>query len=43
MYFERYGKMFMADKPLLEDREFFEQVLAAEKLDVRKRMWAYAV
>jgi predicted unusual protein kinase regulating ubiquinone biosynthesis (AarF/ABC1/UbiB family) len=28
MYFERYGKMFLSDVPLLHDREFFEQLLA---------------
>ena len=27
MYFERYGKMFLADKPLLEDRAFFEALV----------------
>jgi hypothetical protein len=29
MYFERYGKMFLADVPLLHDREFFESLLAS--------------
>jgi predicted unusual protein kinase regulating ubiquinone biosynthesis (AarF/ABC1/UbiB family) len=28
MYFERYGKMFLADVPILNDRAFFEQLLA---------------
>jgi aarF domain-containing kinase len=28
MYFERYGKMFLADVPLLADREFFTSLLA---------------
>jgi aarF domain-containing kinase len=28
MYFERYGKMFLADTSLFEDREFFERLLA---------------
>jgi aarF domain-containing kinase len=28
MYFERYGKMFLADVPLLNDRTFFESLLA---------------
>ncbi|MCL4446592.1 MAG: AarF/UbiB family protein [Actinobacteria bacterium] len=27
MYFERYGKMFLADVPILNDREFFEQLM----------------
>jgi predicted unusual protein kinase regulating ubiquinone biosynthesis (AarF/ABC1/UbiB family) len=27
MYFERYGKMFLADVPILNDRDFFEQLL----------------
>jgi predicted unusual protein kinase regulating ubiquinone biosynthesis (AarF/ABC1/UbiB family) len=27
LYFERYGKLFMADTPLLSDREFFERLL----------------
>ncbi|MDA8368118.1 MAG: hypothetical protein M0Z62_14365, partial [Actinomycetota bacterium] len=29
MYFERYGKMFLADVPLLHDREFFESLVAS--------------
>jgi predicted unusual protein kinase regulating ubiquinone biosynthesis (AarF/ABC1/UbiB family) len=29
MYFERYGKMFMADTPILADRSFFESLVAA--------------
>lgn len=32
MYFERYGKMFLDDVALLEDREFFTQLLAEEPL-----------
>ena len=28
MYFERYGKMFLSDVPILNDREFFAQLLA---------------
>ncbi len=28
MYFERYGKLFLADTPLLHDRAFFEKLLA---------------
>lgn len=28
MYFERYGRLFLADVPILADREFFAQVLA---------------
>ncbi len=28
MYFERYGKMFLSDVPLMNDREFFVQLLA---------------
>jgi predicted unusual protein kinase regulating ubiquinone biosynthesis (AarF/ABC1/UbiB family) len=28
MYFERYGKMFMADTPILSDRSFFESLVA---------------
>jgi aarF domain-containing kinase len=27
MYFERYGRLFLADVPLLRDREFFTQLL----------------
>jgi ubiquinone biosynthesis protein len=27
MYFERYGKMFLSDVPILNDREFFAQLL----------------
>ena len=29
LYFERYGKLYLSDVPLLDDRAFFEQVLAA--------------
>ncbi len=29
MYFERYGKMFLADVPIMHDREFFTQLLAS--------------
>jgi aarF domain-containing kinase len=28
MYFERYGKMFMSDTPILSDRSFFESLVA---------------
>ncbi len=28
MYFERYGKLFLADVPILNDRAFFEELLA---------------
>jgi len=28
MYFERYGKMYLTDVSLFEDREFFEALLA---------------
>jgi predicted unusual protein kinase regulating ubiquinone biosynthesis (AarF/ABC1/UbiB family) len=28
MYFERYGKMFLADVPLMQDREFLRSLLA---------------
>ena len=28
MYFERYGKLFMADVPLMKDRDFFVELLA---------------
>jgi predicted unusual protein kinase regulating ubiquinone biosynthesis (AarF/ABC1/UbiB family) len=28
MYFERYGKMFMADTPILSDRAFFESLVS---------------
>ena len=28
MYFERYGKMFMSDTPILSDRPFFESLVA---------------
>ena len=27
MYFERYGKMFMKDTPILSDRAFFESLV----------------
>ena len=30
MYFERYGKMYMSDVSLFEDREFFTAALAAD-------------
>lgn len=29
LYFERYGKLFLADRSIFEDREFFEALLAA--------------
>jgi predicted unusual protein kinase regulating ubiquinone biosynthesis (AarF/ABC1/UbiB family) len=32
LYFERYGKMFLADTSLLADRAFFERLLAAGPL-----------
>jgi hypothetical protein len=32
LYFERYGKMFLGDTSLLEDRAFFERVLGAGPL-----------
>ena len=28
MYFERYGKMYMADVALFDDEEFFREALA---------------
>ena len=28
MYFERYGKMFLSDVPILHDRQFFSDLLA---------------
>jgi hypothetical protein len=28
MYFERYGKLFMADTPLLSDKDFLTSLLA---------------
>jgi len=31
MYFERYGKLFMADSSLLADREFMAEVLGGER------------
>ena len=31
MYFERYGKMFLSDVPILNDREFFEELMAGRK------------
>lgn len=27
MYFERYGKMFMSDMPIMSDRAFFEALV----------------
>jgi hypothetical protein len=27
MYFERYGKMFMSDMPIMSDRAFFESLV----------------
>jgi len=30
MYFERYGKLFMSDTPLLSDREFFTALLGSD-------------
>ncbi len=35
MYFERYGKMFLADVPLLHDRAFFESLLASAPTPTR--------
>jgi predicted unusual protein kinase regulating ubiquinone biosynthesis (AarF/ABC1/UbiB family) len=35
MYFERYGKMFLSDVPLLHDREFFESLLASAPTPTR--------
>jgi len=35
MYFERYGKMFLADVPLLHDRAFFEALLASAPTPTR--------
>ena len=29
MYFERYGKMFMSDTPIMSDRVFFESLVGA--------------
>ncbi|MFZ0668392.1 MAG: AarF/UbiB family protein [Acidimicrobiales bacterium] len=34
MYFERYGKMFMADTPILSDRAFFESLVTGMDLPV---------
>lgn len=31
MYFERYGKMFLADVPLMQDREFLASLLAGTR------------
>ena len=28
MYFERYGKLFLSDVPLMHDRQFFVDLLA---------------
>lgn len=36
LYFQRYGRMFLADRPIVADREFFEKVLAEEPLSVRE-------
>ncbi|MCC7076305.1 MAG: AarF/ABC1/UbiB kinase family protein [Acidimicrobiia bacterium] len=33
MYFERYGKMFLGDMAILEDRDFFTAVLDADPID----------
>jgi predicted unusual protein kinase regulating ubiquinone biosynthesis (AarF/ABC1/UbiB family) len=35
MYFERYGKMFLADVPLFHDRAFFESVVASAPTPTR--------
>lgn len=32
LYFERYGRMFLADRPIVANREFFELVLSQEPL-----------
>ena len=32
-YFERYGRLYMRDIPLLHDRDFFSSVLSAGPLD----------
>lgn len=34
LYFERYGRMFLADRPIVADRDFFARILAADPLDV---------
>jgi predicted unusual protein kinase regulating ubiquinone biosynthesis (AarF/ABC1/UbiB family) len=34
VYFERYGKMFLGDKPLLADREFFSKLVSGEPLSI---------
>ncbi|MGH9098382.1 MAG: hypothetical protein ACRDWB_13275, partial [Acidimicrobiales bacterium] len=35
MYFERYGKMFLADVPLFGDRAFYESVLESAPAPTR--------
>jgi hypothetical protein len=32
MYFERYGRMFVSEVPILNDREFISQLLAGVDL-----------
>jgi hypothetical protein len=32
MYFERYGRMFVAEIPILNDRDFIEHLLAGVDL-----------
>jgi hypothetical protein len=31
MYFERYGRLYLADRAILSDRPFLEQLLAEDK------------
>lgn len=34
VYFERYGKLFLSDKPLLADRDFFAKLVAGESISI---------
>jgi predicted unusual protein kinase regulating ubiquinone biosynthesis (AarF/ABC1/UbiB family) len=36
VYFERYGKLFLSDKPLLSDTEFFSRLLDGEPLVIQQ-------
>ena len=38
MYFERYGRMFVSEIPILNDRDFIEQLLAGVDLSSLGRL-----
>ena len=40
MYFERYGRMFVSEVPILNDRAFIEQLLAGVDMSEPGADWA---